>query len=439
MMEKYKQLLSQILEFKSVSTDSAYQGEIKKAVEWYKNLFQAQGFTVQVIEGFDNPLVIASYVADPAFETVLVYGHYDVQPASKEEGWQSEPFELDERDGRLFARGVIDNKGQALVHIVNVFEHIKNKTLGFNIKFFLEGNEETGSPNMEKFIRENGGLLKADFVLLSDGEISGDMPNIEVGFRGVFNSTLKIEVGNVDLHSGIYGGAAPNAIHELAKIISRFYTENNKLTAEEMYFESAPITQEVLENNKKIPFSEEDYQKITGKRKYFTENGYDFYTQTGLLPSIEVSGIQAGYTGEGYRNAIPHQALAKINVRLSPTQTPERVFQSLKNFLMNIIPDYVYWDLSFDQKNQGVFLGVDNEHVLRAKSVLEKVWSKSTALKYVGGSLPIITYLKEILGLPVLSIPLVNEDCNMHGANENFDLRYWEKAMEFSKRFFAKV
>ena len=438
MFEQYKSLLSELVKFKSVSTDASFLSEIQATVGWYKKLFQDNGFTVQVVEGHDNPLIVADYVADSSLKTVLVYGHYDVQPASKEEGWDSEPFALSERNGRLYARGVIDNKGQHLVHVVNVFKHIHNKTLGYNIKFLIEGAEEIGSPNLERFIKENRKFLKADFVLLSDGEISGNMPNIEIGFRGIFNATLNIKVGNVDLHSGMYGGFAPNAIHELAKIISKFYTEDNRISEDELYLESAPITKEILENNKNIPFFQEEYEKITGKRKFFTENNLDFYTKTGLLPSIEVTGIQSGYAGEGYRNAIPHKALAKINVRLSPTQDPQRVFASFKKFLKKITPDYIDWDINCDQSGKGVFVEVDNEHVAGAKKILETVWQKPVALKYVGGSLPIITFFKDNLDLPTLSIPLVNEDCNMHGANENFELSYLEKAMEFSKIFFTK-
>lgn len=439
MFEQYKGFLNELVGFRSVSTDASFLPEIQKIVEWYRDFFVRSGFSVNVVQGYDNPLIIADYVLDPGLKTVLIYGHYDVQPAQKEEGWESEPFELSERNDRLYARGVIDNKGQHLVHVMSVIEAIKNKVLGYNIKFFLEGNEETGSSNLEKFIKEKKDLLKADFVMLSDGEISGGGPNIEIGFRGVFNSTLKISVGSVDLHSGMYGGFAPNAIHELAKIVAQFYDKDNKLADPGFYLETTPLTDEVLENNKNIPFSETEYQRITGRKKFFTQDNLDFYTRTGLLPSVEVTGIQAGYSGEGYRNSIPHKAEAKINVRLSPTQEPEKVFQTLKNFLKKIIPDYVVWELSFDQHNKGVFIDVNNQEVINASKVLEAVWQKPVILKYVGGSLPIITYFKDILGLAVLSIPLVNEDCNMHGANENFELFYLEKAMEFSKKFFSQT
>ncbi len=438
MDQLYRQLLSEFLSFKSVSTDPQFLPEIEKTVAWLKETFERNGFSVHVVHGYDNPLVVATYMADPSFKTVLVYGHYDVQPADQAEGWSADPFTLTEKNNRLYGRGVIDNKGQVLVHMVNVFQAIQGKTLGYNVAFMLEGNEETGSPLLASFIEKHKDLLRSDFVLLSDGEISGNAPNAEIGFRGVFNSTLTISVGTTDLHSGLYGGAAPNAIHELSKVISRFYDPANKLADQGLYTGSAPITPEIVENNKRISFSLAEYQKTTGRKVFFTQDGLDIFTRVGLLPSIEVTGIQSGYTGEGYRNAIPYRAMAKINVRLSPTQDPEAVFAAFKKFIAGIVPSYVDWDLSFDQYNQGVFLETHNEYVARAQAVLERVWAKPVLRKYVGGSLPIITYFAQMLHAPVVSIPLVNEDCAMHAADENFDLTYWDKAMAFSKQFFSK-
>ena len=205
MLDQYKKLLQEAVRLQSVSTSSQYQEQIKQMVAWYKNLFEQNQFSVKVIEGYDNPIVLASYAADPSYKTVLIYGHYDVQPASKDEGWDNEPFELAERDGRLIARGAIDNKGQVLAHLVNVFELLKGKNLRYNVKFMIEGNEETGSPHLEGFIQDNQELLKTDFVMISDGEISGGVQNLEVAFRGGFNSALTISVGTQDLHSGLYG------------------------------------------------------------------------------------------------------------------------------------------------------------------------------------------------------------------------------------------
>ncbi|KKU09758.1 MAG: putative beta-Ala-His dipeptidase [Parcubacteria group bacterium GW2011_GWB1_46_8] len=434
----YKQLLSEVIKFQSASTDAQYQDEIQKTVNWYKNIFETDGFKVNVITGYDNPIIIASYAADPQYKTCLIYGHYDVQPASKNEGWDNDPFTLTEKNGRLVARGVIDNKGQNLVHISTVIELIKEKSLGYNVTFMIEGNEETGSPHLETFIKDNQELLEADFVMISDGEISGGVPNIEVSFRGGFNSTLTVTVGTQDLHSGLYGSAAPNAIHELGKVIASLYDKENKVAVPGFYDDVLPVTQELLDNNKTIPYSTEEYKRITGRHAMLSEQGYDFYTQTGLRPAIEISGIQAGYMGDGYRNAIPYKATAKINFRLVKNQNAQTIIEKFKQQVRSILPEYADFVFETVGPYEGVVLDTNNPYVQKAKIILELIWQKNAILKYNGGGLPIATYFDSILNIPQVLIPLANEDCNMHGANENFAVDYCEKGLAFSKRFLSK-
>jgi acetylornithine deacetylase/succinyl-diaminopimelate desuccinylase-like protein len=437
MLDQYKKLLQEAVRFQSVSTDSQYQEQIKQMVDWYKNLLEQNKFSVQVMTGYDNPIIIGSYAANPEYKTCLIYGHYDVQPANKNEGWDKEPFELAENNGRLIARGAIDNKGQNLVHLVSALELIKQGKLGYNLKFMLEGNEETGSPHLEKFIQDNQEFLKADFIMISDGEISGNVPNLEVAFRGGFNSTLTVMVGSQDLHSGLYGSAAPNAIHELTKVIASLYDKENKIAIPGFYDNVLPITQEILDNNKTIPFSQEEYQRITTRKAMLVQDNYDFYTQIGLLPAIEVSGIQAGYMGQGYRNAIPGQASAKINFRLVKNQEAQQIIELVKKHIRAVLPEYADFEFITSDPYQGIVLDVNNEYTQKAKAILESVWAKPAILKYNGGGLPITTYFGQVLKIPQVLIPFANEDCNMHGANENFDLAYLEKAISFSQRFLS--
>ena len=439
MDQLYKQLLSEFLSFRSISTDPQFAPEITKTVAWLKETFEAQGFAVNVVEGYDNPLVVATYTIDPSYKTVLVYGHYDVQPASGDEGWHSDPFMLSERSGRIYGRGVIDNKGQHLVHAVNIFEHIQNRTLGYNIVFFIEGGEEIGSPHLEQFMHDHKDLVRSDFVLLSDGEMLSDTPVIESGFRGVFNGLLTVQVGTADLHSGTYGGIAPNAIHELAKIIAGLYRADNTLFDRSLYQGVSGIDPGVLADNARIPFSEEEYGRMTGRKTVFVQPGMDVYTCSGLMPSIEITGIAGGYAGDGYRNAIPYRASAKVNVRLAPSQEPKRIYENLEKAIRAVAPPYVDVTLSYDQSGKGTLLDPANEYVRKASSIFEQVWGKKPVFKYVGGSLPIVTLFNEELHTPLVMAPLVNEDCNMHGANENFDCSYLDKAMAFSKRFFART
>lgn len=437
-MKTYKELLTEFISFKSISTDPEYDSEIQSTVNWLSNLFKEHNFDVQVVTGYDNPLVIASYIKDESLPTCLVYGHYDVQPASKEDGWDSEPFELTERDGRYFARGVLDNKGQVLIHIYNVLKLIYEDNLAYNVKFFLEGNEETGSPNMARFMQENSDLVKADIALISDGEITFEHPSIELGFRGVLNCTINVKTSNKDLHSGLYGGVSPNAARELIKILDQLVDDNNKITIEGMYDSVVTPDQASIDANNNIPFTFEGYQENTGTSAILTEPGWEFYNQLAFRPSLEITGLESGYMGVGYRNAIPAKASAKINFRLTAHQEPEEVGKLIVKYIESLVPEYVELEVKVEQLSKGVELNANNDYVEKASSLLKNAYNKDVLLKYCGASLPIVTDFKELLGMDQVLVPLGNEDCNMHAANENFTIDILNKGLEFSYNFFKK-
>jgi len=438
MIEQYKQLLKDFVAFQSVSTDTQFQPEIQKTVAWLQRVFEQNGFSVQIITGYDNPLVIASFVYDPALETVLIYGHYDVQPAKVDEGWTSDPFTLTEMNRRLVGRGAIDNKGQVLVHMVNVFEHIKSKTLGYNVKFMIEGNEETGSPLLEQFIASNSALLAADFVLISDGEISGGKPNIGVGLRGGLNSVLTVKTSTTDLHSGLYGHSVPNAIHELSKVCADLYDANNRIVVPGFYDDVDSVSDDVKKANQAIPFSLEEHKRISGAKILLTEPGIDFYTQVGLLPAIEVTTIVGGYMGQGFRNGIPATATAKINFRLVAHQNPTKIAKAFEKYVRSILPAYVDFTFEFKTPYNASKIDTKNKYVERAQKVLEVAYGSTPIYKYVGGGLPMVNSFEKALKIPSVLVPLANEDCAMHAANENFALTNVEQALRFSALFLGK-
>ena len=225
-MEEYRDILSKLVSFKSISTNDNFIDDIENIVNFLENLFKQFGFYVEIIRGYSNPIVYASYVVDESYKTALIYGHYDVQPASIEDGWFSEPFNLTEKDNRFYARGVADNKGQFLVYLITITNLIKTNNLKYNIKFIIEGNEESGSPNLHKFLEDYKETLKSDFVLFSDGELTSGVPTIDIGFRGVLNLTLTIQTSQKDNHSGLYGGAVPNPVVVFADIVSKIYKNN---------------------------------------------------------------------------------------------------------------------------------------------------------------------------------------------------------------------
>lgn len=431
MINEYKKAAAQLISLKSVSADPNCNGDIKKTAEWLKNALQEIGFKTQLFEGYANPIVFAFYEVDPTFQTALIYGHYDVQPASMEDGWATNPFTMVEKDGKLYGRGIMDDKCQLLIHIIAIAQLIKNKKLGYNVKFVFEGNEEVGSPAIENFIKEHKDLLSCDFVMISDGEMTRGKPTIELGNRGVINTTLTVKTANNDLHSGLYGGIAPNAVHELSAFIAGLKDDENKITIPGFYDSVDPI-----DTSMQLPFSMEDYQKNTGAKILKTEKDIDFYTQSGQRPSIEVTGIQAGYTGEGYRNSIPRIAMAKINIRLVKSQDPEKIADLFAEYVKKTLPKYVDYELSFEEGTFPVRISVDNEYVEKAEKVLEELFREKPVHRYVGGTEPVVVFFDRILHVPQVLVPFANEDGAMHGINENFNITNIEKGLEFSKKFF---
>ncbi|MCA9374861.1 M20/M25/M40 family metallo-hydrolase, partial [Candidatus Dojkabacteria bacterium] len=427
-ISEYKKLLSEIIKLKSISTDSQYKDDVLKTAEWIKQTLVGYGFEAQTItEGKMNPYVVASYKVSDDAETVLIYGHYDVQPASKEDGWSSDPFELTERKGKLIARGAIDNKGQFMVHLYTIGKLIKQGKLKYNVKFLIEGNEETGNTEIGDFIAKNLDLLAADYVMVSDGETTADRPTIDVGFRGNVSLTVTYRTAKNNLHSGIYGGAAPSAPMELAKLITKIYNDKNQVSYQSFYNGVAEVTQEELENNKSIPFDMSSFTNQTGIRQLKTEEGIDFFTQTGLRPMITVSGIQSGYTGEGYSNIVPGTAFAKINIRLVANQDPEKVIQDFTKFVEDNTPEYVDWDIESESPCKAIKMDTSSAKFQEVKELAEKAYGDTVLFKYVGGSIPVINDFKEKMGQETISVSMAGEDCNMHGIDENFSIDLLEK------------
>ncbi len=437
-MDKYKKFLKEYIAFKSVSADPKFQNDIQLTVKWLSNLFTENNFKVDVIEGYDNPILFAEYIVDPELETALVYGHYDVQPADKEDGWTEDPFTVLETDDRLIARGMIDNKGQFLVHLVTILELIETKKLKYNVKFIIEGNEETGSPNIHKFLTDHKRLLESDFVIVSDATLIENYPTIEVSLRGIVNLEITIQTSTQDLHSGEFGGVVPSSTKELSKLISKFHDDKNRILIPGFYDNVSEPTEEELENNKNTPFNLKNYKKITGVSKIFSPLGNDFYTTIGLEPSIEVTGFQGGYIGEGFKNVIPSKSTARISIRIVQNQTTKEIVVKVTQFIKNNIPDYVDFELREGTHYEAFKLDISHEKVKKSENLLKKVYGDKIIYNYVGMTLPIAKYFDEILQIPILMIPIANEDGRMHGVDENFEIDKIKKGFEFSKLFFSK-
>ncbi|MBD3280508.1 M20/M25/M40 family metallo-hydrolase [Candidatus Dojkabacteria bacterium] len=437
MDKKYIELLKEFAAFKSISTSAKYKDDCKKCAEWMKTQFAENGFEVEVIEGYGNPLVLASYeVEDESAETVLIYGHYDVQPAEKGDGWDSEPFELTEKDERFYARGVMDDKGLVLIHMWTLFELLKSGKLKYNVKFLVEGDEETGSVGVTKFIEEYKDKLDSDFVLVSDGPQFENRPTLEVGYRGTFNLTLKLKTLDNDVHSGQYGGVTPNAAYELSHLLAHLM-DGDKLNIPEVY-EGLPGKEKVAKMTKDFDFDAKSYSEKTGAKMVFWEEGLNYFAQKGLRPAVEITGLNSGYVGEGYRNSIPAEATAKINFRLAEGQSVVKTIEGFRRFVEKYLPEYVQYEIETTAEPiSGYSVDTDNKYFSATEKLLEKVYGGKVFKNYVGGTIPIIRNFMDILDVPTVSVPLANADSGMHSVNENLTFEKVEKGLEFSEKFFS--
>lgn len=390
LQKEYLKMLGEFVSFKTVSTDSSFRKDIDKAVKWLSNLFKVNGFKVTLIKGKShNPIVIAKYTANPKLKTILVYGHYDVQPADREDGWRSDPFTLIKRKDKYIARGVIDNKGQILSHMAAVFDAIKNDRLAYNVTFIIEGNEESGNPSLSKIIKKNKKLLDCDLVIISDGEMKGMNPTLDVSFRGGGNMRVVYQTHSNDRHSGLFGGLVPNPALELSRMLSKIKTEND------------------------ISFG-------------------------GLKQTIEISGLTSGYTGSGFKNIIPGKAEARLNIRTVHPQISEGVMKEIEELIRKETPSYVKLLIESEAHGDPIFLDTEHEEIYSIKKLLSKIHKKGVIHQNVGGSIPVVADFKSVLGKPMALVPLSNDDCNMHGVDENFSQYNIDKALEFTKALWSK-
>jgi len=431
-MQKYQKLLSEFVSYKSISPETKCTADIVKCGEWVHKLFHSIGFKSKIVKGFGNPIILANIIHDKSLPTCLIYGHYDVQPVNKM-SWETNPFQLCKKNDRLFARGVVDNKGQILLHMMCILDLMQRNKPGYNVRFIVEGDEETGSKHIEKFINNFSKDLKADFILVSDGALVEDNPTLEISLRGTMNISLKIETSTKELHSGVYGGVVPNPIFELSKILSKVERKNRK---NELFVSNKHNIDEPKKDTKtKI----DSFKHSAGVSKIFLNELSSLNTSIGLRPTIQPTGIVSGYTNSGYKTSIPNTASVKLNVRIVPGQTISDTIKDLKQALDKIVPTYVnykLYDYSSKKAVEAFEVNKNNKYFKKAKKVLQSVYSKEVIMQNVGGTIPILSYFDRILKIPQVLVPFANHDNNMHGANENFAFNQIKNAYNFCYQFF---
>jgi acetylornithine deacetylase/succinyl-diaminopimelate desuccinylase-like protein len=438
LLEDYLELLEPFIGFRSVSTDPSFAEALKQTADWLGGMFERHGFRVEhwAAAGL-NPVVYARYAVEATAPTVLVYGHYDVQPAARSDGWQTDPFKLRRRQERLYGRGVVDNKGQVLIHIATVLELIAAGRLAYNVIFLIEGNEETGSTGLATLLRQHKTDLSCDHVLVSDGEIPY-RPAIEASLRGGFNVKLRYTTASNNLHSGIYGGGVPNAAQELSRLLGSLYDDHYRVTIPGFYDDVESVSAKQQAAAKALYVGDKRLQEVTGVKRPLTEPGYEFGAAVGLRPTLQVTGLKAGYIGEGFANIVPASAEAWINVRLTAHQKTAAVYRLIEEAVATRTPEYVSWEMDQDMANEPIQLATDTPLVHHTQRLLQEAYGVETVFLHSGGSIPIVQELRELLETDPLLVALGNDDCNMHGVDENFDLDLLKKGLDFSQRFFSQ-
>lgn len=433
--------LNELLDFlriPSISADSAYSADVMKTAEFVKEKLMAAGADkVEVCPTAGYPIVYGEKMIDPSLPTVLVYGHYDVQPATPLELWETPPFEPTIRktaihpDGAIFARGACDDKGQVYMHIKAFELMMQTNTLACNVKFMIEGEEEVGSSNLGIFVKANKERLKADVVLISDTSIiANDTPSIDCGLRGLSYVEVEVTGPNRDLHSGVYGGAVANPINILSKMIASMHDENNHITIPGFYNDVLEVSAEDRAEMAKTPFDENEYKKDLQVGDVWGEKGFSSIERTGIRPTLDVNGIWGGYTGEGAKTVLPSKAFAKISMRLVPNQTSDQITELFKKHFESIAPASVKVEVRPHHGGEPVLTPTDSVAFKAASKAMEQTYGKKPIPTRGGGSIPIVALFEKELGLKSVLMGFGLDSDALHSPNEHYGLFNYYKGIE---------
>ena len=441
--DRFLQELLDLLRIPSVSAKSEHNDDMQacaKAVA--KSLTDAGAQIATIYETEGHPIVYGEIIVDPSFPTVLVYGHYDVQPADPLELWNSGPFDPTIIDGKIFARGACDDKGQFYMHVKALEIMTKTNSMCTNIKFVIEGEEEIGSPNLATFVKANKDLLKADVILISDtAMISMDNPSIDIGVRGLSYIEIEVTGPNRDLHSGVYGGAVANPITILSKMIAACHDENNHITIPGFYDDVIESTDAERAKMAEAPFDLNEFKQDLGIANVWGEKGYSTNERTGIRPTLEVNGIWGGYTGEGAKTVLPSKAFAKISCRLVPNQSSKIITEKVLNYFKSIAPDNVTVAAFEHHGGEPYITPIDSHEYQSAAKAIATTFGKDPIPVRGGGSIPICSLFEQELGLKIVFMGFGLDSDNLHSPNEKYDIVNFYKGIEtipYFHQFFAE-
>lgn len=436
--DRLLQELFELIRIPSISSKEANKDDMYEASAWIKTKLLEKGADkAEVLDTEGHPVIFGEKIIDPALPTVLVYGHYDVQPVEPLNLWKSPPFEPEIRDGKIFARGADDDKGQMFMHFA-AFEYlVQSGQLPCNVKFMIEGEEEIGSPSLGKFMEQNREKLAADVILVSDTSMLGaENPSITTGLRGLSYVEVHVTGPNRDLHSGLFGGAVANPVNVLCKLIGSLTDENGQITVKGFYDDVEVLSSEERAEMARAPFDVEAYKKSLDIADVYGEKGYSTLERTGIRPSLDVNGIWGGHTEKGAKTVLPSEAHAKISMRLVPHQDSNKITELFKKHFLAIAPPYVKVDVEFLHGGEGYVSPTNTDEYKAASQAYETTFGKKPIPVRSGGSIPIISLFEKILGIKSILMGFGLESDAIHSPNENYPLEQFLKGIETIPHFY---
>ena len=445
-LPRFQEELMDLLRIPSVSADPAHKADVQKAAEFVADsLAKAGADTVEVVATDGHPIVYGEKVVNPDAPTILIYGHYDVQPPDPFDLWESGPFEPvikkteEHPEGAIYARGSADDKGQFFMHVKAFEAMLATESLHSNVKFMIEGEEEVGSENLETFLKDNRERLACDMILVSDTAIiSNDTPSITVGLRGLSYVEVEVTGPNRDLHSGVYGGAVANPINILAKMIASLQDENNHITIPGFYDDVLTVSDEERAVMNKAPFDLDDYKKDLNIDSVHGEAGYTSLERTSIRPTLDVNGIWGGYIGEGAKTVLPSRASAKISMRLVPNQDPDKITELFAEHFKSIAPPSVKVKVTPHHGGQPVVTPTDTPEYQAGHRAMAKAFGKEPIPVRGGGSIPIVALFEDVLGVKTVLMGFGLDSDAIHSPNEKYGLFNFRKGIETIPFFFEE-
>ena len=442
--QRFLSELKDLLRIPSISTAPEHKDDVRRAAEFVANNLRDIGMeNVEVIATKGHPLIYADWLHAPGKPTVLCYAHYDVQPPDPLNEWLSPPFEPTERKQNIYARGAVDDKGQLWMEIKAIEALMKTNDgkLPINVKFILEGEEEVGGESIAAYVRKEKSKLKADFALVCDTELfAPNLPTLCVGLRGLVYTEIEAQGAKTDLHSGMYGGAAPNPLFALIEIISKLKDAKGKILIPGFYQGVKEPTKDELKAWKRLPFNEEHYRKTEVGSKVLTgEPGYSVLYRTWARPTLEVHGMPGGFIAPGAKTVIPARASAKVSMRLVPKQDPDEILKRYTNYVKKLTPKGIETKIKVHSKGPACVVSTDNRFIQAATDALHEVFKKDTVFIRSGGSIPIVTDFQDVLKIPSVMMGFGLPDDNLHAPNEKFHIPNFYRGIESIIRFFEKL